>query len=178
MGNCLKVLKILASRHTVKHPQGKIYPRTGQGLTYSGEVDKLFQIYYKGTNLAETWRFGISRQEARSRRLILEGYASPPYERPYYDELFFYMVVGPDYLSLEVSRDFDGERLVAYFYGLLGQPVDQPRIQVGGRQDEEEGALMLVEWRFAPGERNALLQRLSGILGQPLSFPAGDSPSR
>ena len=56
--------------------------------------------------------------------------------------------MGQDYLSLEVSRDFDGERLLEYLYTRLGQPVEPPRIQVGGRQDEEEGALLLVEWRF------------------------------
>jgi hypothetical protein len=56
--------------------------------------------------VAESWRFRISRSEARSRRLILEGQAFPPYERPYYDPLVFYAVAGPDYLSLEVSRDF------------------------------------------------------------------------
>ena len=69
-----------------------------------------------------SWKFRLLHQEARSRRLILEGYASPPYERPYHDPLFFYAVVGPDYLSLEVSRDFDGERFLEYLFGLLGEP--------------------------------------------------------
>ena len=58
------------------------------------------------------WKFRILHREARPRRLILEGHVSPPYERPYHDELFFYAVVGLDFLSLEVSRDFDGERLL------------------------------------------------------------------
>jgi hypothetical protein len=127
----------------------------------------------QSTNLADRWRFDNLRQEARSRRLILEGYATPPYERPYYDKLFFYLVLGPDHLSMEVSRDFDGERLVAYFTGFLGQPADTPRIQVGGRQDEEEGALLLVEWRFAPEQRRDLAQRLGEVLGQPLATQDG-----
>jgi hypothetical protein len=127
--------------------------------------------------LADTWRFDNLRQEARHRRLILEGYATPPYERPYYDKLFFYLVLGPDHLSLEVSRDFDGERLVAYFIGLLGQPAQEPRIQVGGRQDEEEGALLLVEWRFAPERRRDLAERLAEVIGQPVAVQTGDSQS-
>jgi hypothetical protein len=118
--------------------------------------------------LAEPWHFTILHQEARSRRLILEGQAHPPYERPYHDPLFIYVVVGPDYLSLEVSRDFDGERLLEYLYGRLGQPDDGPRIQVGGSQIDEEGALLLVEWRFPASDRAAMIQRLGDILGQPL----------
>jgi hypothetical protein len=114
------------------------------------------------------WKFNILHQEARSRRLILEGHVSPPYERPYHDPLFFYAVAGPDYLSLEVSRDFDGDRLLEYLYGLLGQPEEPPRIQVGGRQDEEEGALLLVEWRFPAAARQAMIKRLGDILGHPL----------
>ncbi|HZK14430.1 MAG TPA: hypothetical protein VFC55_07910, partial [Desulfobaccales bacterium] len=74
------------------------------------------------------------------RRLILEGHVSPPYERRYHDELFFYAVMGPDHLSLEVSRDFDGERLLDYLFEQLGASEEPPRTQVGGRQDEEEGA--------------------------------------
>ncbi len=118
--------------------------------------------------MPEKWHFTILRQESRSRRLILEGQAHPPYERPYHDPLFVYTVVGADYLSLEVSRDFDGERLLAYLFGLLGQPEAEPRIQVGGSQIDEEGALLLVEWRFPPTERAALIQRLGDILGQEL----------
>jgi hypothetical protein len=118
--------------------------------------------------VAGSWKFSILLQEARSRRLILEGHASPPYERPYHDPLFFYAVMGPGCLSLEVSRDFDGERLLEHLYGLLGQPQEPPRIQVGGRQDEEEGALLLVEWRYPPEERDAMIRRLGEILGQPL----------
>ncbi len=115
------------------------------------------------------WKFLILRREPRTRRLILEGHVTPPYERPYHDALFFYAVMGLDYLSLEVSRDFDGERLLEYLYTRLGQPVEPPRIQVGGRQDEEEGALLLVEWRFSPAEREEMIRRLSDILGQSLA---------
>ncbi|MFI5331401.1 MAG: hypothetical protein ACHQ2F_10290 [Desulfobaccales bacterium] len=118
--------------------------------------------------MPEKWHFTILHQEPRSRRLILEGQAHPPYERPYHDPLVFYAVLGPDHLSLEVSRDFDGERLLEYLFGLLGQPDDEPRIQVGGSQIDEEGALLLVEWRFPPAERAAMIQRLGDILGQPL----------
>ena len=114
------------------------------------------------------WKFRILHREARPRRLILEGHVSPPYERPYHDALFFYAVMGRDYLSLEVSRDFDGERLLDYLFILLGQPVEPPRTQVGGRQDEEEGALLLVEWRFPADGRQAMLRRLEEIMGQSL----------
>jgi hypothetical protein len=114
------------------------------------------------------WKFRILHREARPRHLILEGHASPPYERPYHDELFFYAVMGLDYLSLEVSRDFDGERLLDYLFVQLGVPEEPPRIQVGGRQDEEEGALLLVEWRFPADGRTEMLQRLGDLLGQPL----------
>ncbi len=115
------------------------------------------------------WKFRILHQEARPRRLILEGHASPPYKRSYHDPLFFYAVMGRDYLSLEVSRDFDGERLLDYLFGRLGQPEEPPRTQVGGRQDEEEGALLLVEWRFPAEGRQAMLQRLEEIMGQSLA---------
>ena len=118
--------------------------------------------------MAEPWHFTILLQEARSRRLILEGQVAPPYPRPYHDPLVFYAVVGPDFLSLEVSRDFDGERLLEYLTGLLGQPADGPRIQVGGSQIDEEGALLLVEWRFPAAERPAMLRRLGDIMGRRL----------
>ena len=120
-------------------------------------------------NVQTDWKFSILLREARPRRLILEGHASPPYERPYHDALYFYAVMGLDYLSLEVSRDFDGERLLDYLFGRLGPPEEPPRIQVGGRQDEEEGALLLVEWRFPPDGRPAMLKRLEEIMGQPLA---------
>ncbi|MGD0217134.1 MAG: hypothetical protein ABSC45_06450 [Desulfobaccales bacterium] len=119
--------------------------------------------------MADKWQFTILRQEARSRRLILEGQAHPPYERPYYDPLFFYAVAGPDYLSLEVSRDFDGERLLQYLTGLLGQPAAPPRVQVGGSQLDEEGALVLVEWHFPPAGRGEMIRHLGEILGRPFS---------
>jgi hypothetical protein len=118
--------------------------------------------------VAEHWKFQILHQESRSRRLILEGHAYPPYERPYYEELFFYLTLGLDFLSLEVSPDFDGQRLLQYLFERLGQPEEPPRIQVGGRQDEEDGALLLVEWRFPLGRRGDILERLSAILGQTL----------
>ena len=113
----------------------------------------------------EDWKFSILHREARPRRLILEGHVSPPYERPYHDPLFFYAVMGRDYLSLEVSRDFDGERLLDYLFVRLGPPEEPPRIQVGGRQDEEEGALLLVEWRFPADERQAMIRRLERHYG-------------
>jgi hypothetical protein len=119
--------------------------------------------------VAGTWKFKILHKEARSRRLILEGHASPPYERPYHDPLFFYSVVGPNYLSLEVSRDFDGERLLVFLTGQLGQPTAEPRVQVGGSQIDEEGALLLVEWAFPPERREEMIRRLGEILGQPLT---------
>ncbi len=118
--------------------------------------------------MPENWRFTVLHQEARSRRLILEGQAYPPYERPYYDPLVFYTVVGPDYLSMEVSRDFDGERLLEYLYGLLGHPDEGPRVQVGGSQIDEEGAMLLVEWNFSQARRAEMIQRLGAILGQAL----------
>ena len=121
------------------------------------------------------WKFRILQVEARPRRLILEGHASPPYERPYHDALYFYAVMGLDYLSLEVSRDFDGERLLDYLFVQLGAPEEPPRIQVGGRQDEEEGALLLVEWRFPADGRQAMLRRLEEIMGQSL---AGAAPGK
>jgi hypothetical protein len=117
----------------------------------------------------EAWKFRILNREARTRRLILEGHATPPYERPYHDPLFFYAVMGQNHLSLEVSRDFDGERLLEYLYTRLGQPVEPPRIQIGGRQDEEEGALLLVEWQFPAPERQEMIRRLGDILGQSLA---------
>lgn len=123
-------------------------------------------------NVHGDWKFLILLREARPRRLILEGNAFPPYERPYHDALYFYAVVGLDYLSLEVSRDFDGDRLLEYLFVQLGPPEEPPRIQVGGRQDEEEGALLLVEWRFPADGRQAMLRRLEEILGQPLADAA------
>ncbi len=119
--------------------------------------------------MPEAWKFRILSREARPRRLILEGHATPPYERPYHDPLFFYAVIGQNHLSLEVSRDFDGERLLEYLYTKLGQPVEPPRIQVGGRQDEEEGALLLVEWLFPAPQRQEMIRRLGEILGQSLA---------
>jgi hypothetical protein len=126
-------------------------------------------------NVQIDWKFRILLQDDRPRRLILEGHVSPPYERPYHDPLYFYAVMGRDYLSLEVSRDFDGERLLDYLFGLLGQPEEPPRTQVGGRQDEEEGALLLVEWRFPADGRDAMLRRLEEIMGQSL---AGAAPGK
>ncbi len=115
------------------------------------------------------WKFQILHRESRPCRLILEGQVTPPYERPYHDPLFFYAVMGLDYLSLETSRDFDGERLLEYLYTRLGPPVEPPRVQVGGSQIDEEGALLLVQWRFPANGREAMLRRLEEILGQPLT---------
>ena len=55
-----------------------------------------------------------------------------------------------------------------YLTGLLGEPQEPPRIQVGGSQIDEEGALLLVEWRFPAAGRAEMIRRLSDILGQPL----------
>ncbi len=118
--------------------------------------------------MTASWTFTITHQESRSRRFILEGHAHPPYPRPYHDPLFFYGVLGPDYLSMEMSRDFDGERLLEFLSGQLGAPADGPRVQVGGSQIDEEGALLLTEWRFPAAERQAMLDRLAAVLGQPL----------
>ncbi len=141
---------------------------TRRGLTYSSQPDKMTQMSVNPT-IAGDWKFHILHQEARPRRLILEGHVSPPYARPYHDPLFFYAVMGRDYLSLEVSRDFDGERLLDFLFGYLGQPEEPPRTQVGGRQDEEEGALLIVEWRFPAEGRPAMLRRLEEIMGQSLA---------
>ncbi len=122
-----------------------------------------------------SWKFEILRQESRSRRLIVEGHLIPPYPRPYYDPLFFYLVLGPDYLSLEVGRDFDGDNFLAYLASLWGPPQEGPRIQIGGREDEEEGALQLVEYQFMPDLRPEMLQRLAALLGQPLPGAATNS---
>jgi hypothetical protein len=116
--------------------------------------------------MEETWKFEIQRQEARSRRLIVEGHVIPPYPRPYHDPLFFYLVLGHDYLSLEVSRDFDGDNFLAFLTRLWGPPEEGPRVQVGGRQDEEEGALQLVEYQFMPDLRPEMLKRLAALIGQ------------
>jgi hypothetical protein len=130
-------------------------------------------------NVHGDWKFRILLRDARPRRLILEGHASPPYERPYHDALYFYAVMGPDHLSLEVSRDFDGERLLDHLFEQLGPSEEPPRTQVGGRQDEEEGALLLVEWRFPADGRQAMLRRLEEILGQSLADAApGKQPGQ
>jgi hypothetical protein len=130
-------------------------------------------------NVHGDWKFRILLRDARPRRLILEGHASPPYERPYHDALYFYAVMGPDHLSLEVSRDFDGERLLDHLFDQLGASEEPPRTQVGGRQDEEEGALLLVEWRFPADGRQAMLRRLEEIMGQSLADAApGKQPGQ
>ncbi len=134
-------------------------------MTPPGKPVRIVANTAKEAALPEKWQFTVLRQEARSRRLILEGQAHPPYARPYHDPLFFYAVAGPDYLSLEVSRDFDGERLLQYLAGLLGQPAAPPRVQVGGSQLDEEGALLLVEWHFPPAGRAEMIQRLGAIIG-------------
>lgn len=105
-----------------------------------------------------TWKFRLTRQEGRSRRLILEGQAYPPYERPYHDELFIYLVLGSDYLSLEVSRDFDGDRLLAYFFGLLGEP-------------RATAPLPGNEWRFCMGGSPHYHRRKPYILTRRSRFP-------
>lgn len=119
--------------------------------------------------MPENWKFHILHRDGRPRRRIFEGHVTPPYKRPYHDPLFFYAVMGQDFFSLEVSRDFDGERLLEYLFTRLGQPLEPPRTQVGGRQDEEEGALLLVEWRFSGPGRDDMIRRIGDILGESLS---------
>jgi hypothetical protein len=46
---------------------------------------------------------------------------------------------------------------------------------VGGRQDEEEGALQLVEYQFMPDLRPEMLNRLAGLLGRALAGAAAVS---
>ena len=152
---------------TRRRPQDPSFPPR-PGLTSGPKPGTIFTMSTTA-NGHRDWKFRILLRDARPRRLILEGHVSPPYERPYHDELFFYAVMGLDYLSLEVSRDFDGERLLDYLFGWLGAPEEPPRIQVGGRQDEEEGALLLVEWRFPADGRQAMLRRLEEIMGQSLA---------
>jgi hypothetical protein len=127
--------------------------------------------------LVGSWKFEILRLENRSRRLIVEGHVTPPYPRPYHDPLVFYLVLGPDYLSLEVSRDFDGDNLLACLNRLWGPPEEGPRVQVGGREDEEEGALQLVEYQFMPDLRPEMLRRLEDLLGRPFPGAAAAVPS-
>jgi hypothetical protein len=146
-------------------------------LTAAGKAGKIPGKTAKDDGLEGIWKFEILRQEARSRRLILEGHIIPPYPRPYHDPLFFYLVLGPDYLSLEVSRDFDGDNFLTDLARLWGPPEEGPRIQVGGRQDEEEGALQLVEYHFLPDLRPEMLRRLGEILDHPLPGAAAVSPA-
>jgi len=147
----------------------KTQRRKAVSLTSPGKLSKILENSRTRPPLTQAWRFHLTHQEARSRRLIVEGYAYPPYERPYHDELVFYAVLGPDYLSFETSRDFDGDRLLAYLTDRWGPPAEPPRIQVGGRQDEEEGALLLVEWRFPQDRKPEMLRRLGDILGHDLN---------
>lgn len=158
----------VSGKHLKKFIEGTNCYGLDPRLTSPGKPVRILNNSAKEAALAENWHFTILHQESRSRRLILEGQAHPPYERPYHDPLLFYAVVGPGYLSFEVSRDFDGERLLEYLFGLLGQPPEPPRIQVGGSQIDEEGALLLVEWTFPAAERAVMIQRLGDILGQPL----------
>jgi hypothetical protein len=120
--------------------------------------------------LDEGWQFRIARQETRSRQIILEGYAAVQQAGASLAEVFFLLMLGPDYLSLEVSREILGERLLDYLAGQLGPPAAPPRIIVGGH--EEEGALSFVEWNFSATERERMIRRLSEILGRPLASQA------
>jgi hypothetical protein len=94
------------------------------------------------------WRFRLSRREFRTRQIILEGYASLPEERPEVYEAFWLLLLGPDFLALEVSQELLGERLLSFLTGKLGQPAAPPRIIVGSHEGEE-GAMSQVEWLFS-----------------------------
>ena len=127
-------------------------------------------------NMAEkTWSFRLSRREFRVRQIILEGYASRAEERPEIDEVFWLLIIGPDFLSLEVSRELLGERLLDFFTAKLGSPVGPPRIIVGGHEGEE-GALSQVEWRFPSSGRDLVIRTLAEVLGHPLPHFAPGAP--
>ena len=122
----------------------------------------------------KTWSFRFSRREFRPRQIILEGYASTSEEPTEVDEIFWLLIVGPDFLTLEVSREFLGERLLDFFTAKLGTPVAPPRIIVGGHEGEE-GALTQVEWSFPASGRDLMIRTLAEILRLPLpSFAPGD----
>jgi hypothetical protein len=121
----------------------------------------------------ESWSFRLSRRQFRPRQIILEGYASLPEESPEGDEAFWFLILGPNFLFLEASRELLGERLLGYFTVKLGAPVAPPRIIVGSHEGEE-GALSQVEWRFPASGRDLMIRSLSEVLGHPLpSFPPG-----
>jgi len=123
----------------------------------------------------ETWSFRLSRREFRRRQIILEGYASLAEERPEVDEVFWLLMIGPDFLSLEVSRELMGERLLAFLAAKLGNPVGPPRIIVGGHEGEE-GALSQVEWHFPASGRDLMIRSLAEVLGHPLPHFAPGAP--
>lgn len=123
----------------------------------------------------ETWSFRLSRREFRPRQIILEGYASLSGERPEVDEVFWLLIIGPDFLSLEISRELLGERLLDFFAAKLGTPVAPPRIIVGGHEGEE-GALSQVEWSFPAPGRDVMIGALAEVLGQPLPHFAAGGP--
>lgn len=111
------------------------------------------------------WRFEITLLERRSKRTIIEGIAHKE-GRTYYDELFFYIVIGPGYIKLDTMRDFDGERLIEHFRRFFGDPKEAPRIEVGGRMDEEKSAFLVVDWDFPKEQMNHCIQTLNECLAQ------------
>ena len=115
----------------------------------------------------ERWKFRLARREFRGKKIILEGYASLAEHSPTVDEVFWLMMVGSDFLSLEISQELLGEHLLNLFAKKLGPPSTPPRIMVGG-QEGEEGALSQVAWDFPMSGRVHLVQRLAEILEQPL----------
>jgi len=123
----------------------------------------------------ETWSFRLSRREFRPRQIILEGYASLSEERPEVDEVFWLLIIGPDFLSLEVSRELLGERLLDFLTAKLGTPVAPPRIIVGSHEGEE-GALSQVEWSFPSFGRDLMIRSLAEVLGHPLPSFAPNGP--
>jgi hypothetical protein len=125
----------------------------------------------------ETWSFRLSRREFRPRQIILEGYASRSGEGPEVDEVFWLLIMGPDFLSLEISREILGERLLDCFTARLGTPVAPPRIIVGSHEGEE-GALSQVEWRFPAPGRDLMISALAEVLGHPLPHFAPGGPGQ
>jgi hypothetical protein len=127
------------------------------------------------SRLTDGWQFNFSRLNIRARRIIIEGYAFLAENPPEADEIYLLLLLGPDYLSLEVSGGLQGDRLLDFFSKQLGQPAAPPRIIVGSHEGEE-GALSQVEWPFPLSGRAHIIRRVSEILGLPLPESAPGNP--